>query len=84
MTLSIKRKKVCAVCPYLLFIAVLMMYNVEKKTQHPQGLCSLAPGYNMCILRGSSVSDSFVTVIGDEMELRKLSIVTLQAVTVVL
>ena len=39
--------------------------------QHPQGLCSLAPGYNMCILRGCSVSHLFVMVIGNQMALRQ-------------
>ena len=39
--------------------------------QNTQGLCSLARGYNMCILRGCSVSDSFVMVIGDQTALRK-------------
>ena len=42
----------------------------------------------MCILRGFSVSDSFVTVIGDQMALRRIIFVpffvTLQAITVVL
>ena len=56
--------------------------------QYPQGLCSLAPGYNMCILRGWSVSDSFVMVIGGQMASRRPvfvpSVLTLQAVTVVL
>ena len=47
------------------------IYNAGKKMQHPQGLCSLAPGYTMCILRGCSISDSLVTVIGDQMALRR-------------
>lgn len=46
----------------------------------------MAPGYNMCILRGCCVSDSFVTDIGDQMALRRPvrahSVLTLQAVTV--
>ena len=33
--------------------------------QHRQGLCSL------CILRGFSVSDSFVMLIGDQLALRQ-------------
>ena len=56
--------------------------------QHPQGLCSLEPEYNLCILRGCSISDAFVTAVGDQMALRKpvftSSILTLHAVTVVL
>ena len=56
--------------------------------QNPQELCSLAPGCNMCILRGCSASDSFVTVIGVQMALRRPvfvpSVLTLQAVIVVL
>ena len=55
---------------------------------HPQGLLSLSPGYNVCILRGYSDSDSFVMFISDQMALRMPvfapSILTLQAVTVVL
>ena len=55
--------------------------------QHPKGLCSMALGYNMCILICCSVSDSLVTVIGDQMTLRRPifapSLLTLQAVTVV-
>ena len=34
--------------------------------QHSQGLCSVAPGYNMCIVRSDSVSNSFVMVISDQ------------------
>ena len=59
----------------------------EKKVSHPQGLCSLAPGYNMCTLRDCSVTDWFVTVIGDHVALRRPifhPVLTLQAVTVVL
>ena len=41
------------------------------KIQHPQGLCSLASGYGMCLQRGCSVIDLFVTVISDLMALRK-------------
>ena len=56
--------------------------------QHPQGLCSLAQGHNMCILRGCSVRDLLVAVIGDQMTLRRSvfapSVLTLHAVTVVL
>ena len=66
--------------PYILYPA--------RKIQHPQGLCSLAPWYNMCIPRGCSVNDSFVTVIGDQMALRRPafvpSVLTLQSVTVML
>ena len=40
--------------------------HCQKKMQHPQGLCSLAPEYNMCILRGCSVS------VSDQMTLRSL------------
>ena len=31
----------------------------------------MAPGYNICILRGCNISDSFVMVIGDQMALRR-------------
>ena len=62
--------------------------TLPEKMQHPQGLCSLAPGYNMCILTGCSVSDSFVMVFGGQMAVRRpvfaLSVLTLQVVTVVL
>ena len=49
------------------FMQVVTTYGTEvattlpKKMQHPQGPCSLAPWYNMCILRGCSISDSLVT-----------------------
>ena len=60
----------------------------KRKMQHPQGLCSLAPGYNTCILMGFSVSGSFVTVIGEQMAHRTPvfapSVLTLQAVTMML
>ena len=60
---------------------------LPEKIKLPEGLCSLAPGYNMCLLRSCSVSDSFVMVIDDQMVLRRPvapSVLTLQAVTVVL
>ena len=54
--------------------------------QQPQ--YSLAPGCTMCILRGCSASDWFVTVIGDQMALRRTvfasSVLSLAAITVVL
>ena len=61
-----------------------------RKNETPSRTCSLVPEYNMCIdlLRGCSVSDSFVTAIGDQLALRgpvfAFSVVTLQAVIVVL
>ena len=71
-----------------MFYKLAHIYTAEKKMQHPQGLSSLAPGYNMCIMKGCSVSNSFIMVIGDQMALRRpvfgLSVLTLQAVTVVL
>ena len=30
----------------------LLVYTLPEKLQHPQGLCSLAPGYNMCNTEG--------------------------------
>ena len=66
----------------------MLKYIAGKKMKHPQGLCSLAPGYNMCMLRGCRVSDSCVMVLGDQMAFRRAvfapSILTLQPVTVVL
>ena len=56
--------------------------------QRPQRLRSLALGYNMRILRGCCVSDSFLMVIGDQVALRRHNfapfVSILQAVTVVL
>ena len=66
--------------------SVTIKNTLPEKLQHPQGLCSLAPGY-MSLPRGCSVSDSFVTAIGEQMAFRSIfvpSVVTLQAVTVVL
>ena len=40
--------------------------------KHPPVLCSLAPGYNVCILRGCSTYDLFVMVIDGRVELRRL------------
>ena len=72
---------------HIVSIQCTLLGKKKKKMQHPQGLCSLAPGYNMCILRGCSVSDSFVMVIGDQMALRRPvsapSVLTLQAVNCV-
>ena len=54
----------------------------EKKMQRTHGLCTLALGYNMCIPRSCRVSDSFVTVFGDQIALIRpvfeLSVLTLQ------
>ena len=45
------------------------VFTLTETMYHPQGLCTFVPGYNICILRGCSVCDSFVTVIGDQMAL---------------
>ena len=61
---------------------------MTEKIQQPEELCSLSPEYNMRLLRGCSVSDSLVTVIGDQMALRRPDfappVLTLHAVAVVL
>ena len=56
-------------CLFNIFTANLFTL-LGKKMQHFQGLCSLPPEYNMCKLRGCSVSDSFVAVIGAQMAFR--------------
>ena len=59
------------------------VYNAGKNIKPPRTVL-MVPGYNMCILRGFSVSDSFVTVIGDQMALKRPvfgpSVLTLKAV----
>ena len=73
---------------YFSALGPIPLHCLKKKMQHPQSLCSLAPRYNMCLVRGCSVGDSFVTVNSDQMALRRPvflpSVVPLQAVTVVL
>ena len=67
---------------------VYILYTLPEKVHHPQGLCSLAPGYIVCILRGCNASDLFVTVIGDQMALTRPVfapyVLIMQAVTMLL